>query len=60
MDDRPGHDFRYSLNIDKIKAKLNWLPKKDIRDGLKDTVKWYIENKEWWNKLLKVDRGGDK
>ena len=54
VDDRPGHDFRYSLNIDKINNDFNWFPSKDIHEGLEDTVKWYIDNKEWWSKLLKT------
>ena len=54
VDDRPGHDFRYSLNIDKINNDLNWSPSKDIYEGLEYTVKWYINNKEWWVKLLKT------
>ena len=54
VDDRLGHDFRYSLNIEKIKTDLNWSPKKNINDGLSNTVKWYIDNKEWWSNLLKI------
>jgi len=57
--DRPGHDFRYSLNIKKIRKDLGWKPKKDIHNGLRETVKWYIENEEWWSKLLKV-KGNSK
>ncbi len=53
VDDRPGHDFRYSLNIEKIKNTLNWLPKKNIHDGLDSTVKWYVDNKKWWMNLIK-------
>jgi len=57
VDDRLGHDFRYSLNIEKIKNTLNWLPKKNIHDGLEYTVKWYIDNKEWWMDLIKSKEG---
>lgn len=49
--DRPGHDFRYSLNSSKIRKELNWLPKTKFHEGLKNTVNWYLENKEWWAKI---------
>ena len=45
--DRPGHDFRYAINIDKLLG-LGWKPKKDINNELEATVKWYVDNKEWW------------
>ena len=51
IEDRPGHDFRYSLDSSKIRKELNWLPKTEFHDGLKKTVKWYLENKEWWSKI---------
>ena len=49
--DRPGHDFRYSLKIDKIKA-LGWKPEINFPDGLKKTVEWYLNNEWWWKKLI--------
>ena len=51
IEDRPGHDFRYSLNSSKIKKELNWNPKTDFHDGLKKTINWYMDNKEWWAKI---------
>ena len=57
VDDRPGHDFRYSLNIEKIKSNLNWSPQKNIKDGLDNTVRWYIDNKNWWLELIKEGEG---
>ena len=56
VEDRPGHDFRYSLNIDKITENLNWKPSKDINEGLEDTVKWYIDNEKWWSEILKLKK----
>ncbi len=50
--DRPGHDFRYAINIQKL-LKLGWKPKKDIKKDLKDTVNWYIDNSEWWSESYK-------
>ena len=48
--DRPGHDFRYSLNCSKIK-KLGWKPKYNLKEGLKKTIHWYQENQSHWRPL---------
>ena len=53
VEDRPGHDFRYSMESTKIKNELGWVQKKKFEDGIKKTVDWYIENKEWWMNLNK-------
>lgn len=45
--DRPGHDYRYAINIAKIKSELNWSPKENFDDGLRKTILWYIENQKW-------------
>ncbi len=45
--DRPGHDLRYAINSQKIKKKLNWKPKENLKSGLEKTIKWYLNNKEW-------------
>lgn len=45
--DRPGHDFRYSVDISKIKKDLKWFPKSNFEEGLKITIKWYLENLKW-------------
>ncbi len=50
VDDRLGHDRRYSIDCSKIK-KLGWEPKRTFEDGLKATVAWYKENEAWWRKL---------
>jgi dTDP-glucose 4,6-dehydratase len=51
VEDRKGHDFRYSMDSSKIR-KLGWEPKVDFRDGLKATVEWY-KNNEWWLKSIR-------
>jgi dTDP-glucose 4,6-dehydratase len=51
VSDRPGHDRRYAMNIDKITAALGWQPKEDLDSGLKKTVKWYLKNTEWIEKI---------
>jgi dTDP-glucose 4,6-dehydratase len=45
--DRPGHDRRYAMNIDKITRELGWKPKFPLREGLLKTVRWYLEHDEW-------------
>lgn len=52
VNDRPGHDFRYSLNTDKIRL-LGWEPQYDITSGLKKTVEWYVDNPQYWKRLRK-------
>ena len=45
--DRPGHDLRYAMNISKAARELNWKPKYEFENGMKETIKWYLENQEW-------------
>lgn len=49
--DRPGHDFRYDMNISKIRRELGWSPSYSLEDGLAFTVKWYLNNQEWIEKV---------
>ena len=49
--DRPGHDHRYAINCDKIERELGWTPAHTIEEGMRDTVKWYLNNREWWEKI---------
>lgn len=53
VDDRLGHDIRYSVDISKISRELGYSPRVNWRDGLEQTVAWYQENEEWWRPLLK-------
>ncbi|HEY3274015.1 MAG TPA: dTDP-glucose 4,6-dehydratase [Methanocella sp.] len=48
--DRPGHDLRYSLDCSKLKA-MGWRPEHNFREALELTVKWYVDNRWWWEKL---------
>ena len=50
--DRPGHDFRYSMDSSKIRKELDWDNKVNFEEGLEKTVKWYISNKEWWKDIV--------
>jgi dTDP-glucose 4,6-dehydratase len=60
--DRPGHDLRYAIDACKIHDELGWQPKEDFASGFRKTVKWYLENKEWTDRILsgdyKLDRLG--
>jgi len=49
--DRPGHDFRYSLDSSKIARKLHWKPSYNFEEGLEYTIKWYLGNKDWWSNI---------
>jgi len=50
--DRPGHDRRYAMNIEKIQRELGWHPKYDFTTGLAQTAQWYLANEAWWRPLL--------
>ncbi len=50
--DRPGHDRRYLLDSSKIRRQLGWEPSISFEQGLEETVKWYVNNREWWEPLL--------
>ncbi|MDG6928024.1 MAG: dTDP-glucose 4,6-dehydratase [Nitrososphaerota archaeon] len=51
VEDRPGHDFRYSTDSSKL-MELGWMPKISFEQGLKTTIEWYMNNREWWEKVV--------
>ena len=51
VSDRPGHDRRYAIDATKIKRELGWQPNHSFRSGLRATVKWYLENQDWWERI---------
>lgn len=53
VNDRPGHDRRYGINATKIKTELGWTPSVTVEEGLKQTVKWYLSHRQWWEDKLK-------
>ena len=52
VEDRPGHDLRYSLDSTKIRSELGWRPKFNFDEALKFTVEWYLKNEWWWKPLV--------
>jgi dTDP-glucose 4,6-dehydratase len=50
--DRPGHDYRYAIDASKIKNELGWIPDETFDSGLRKTIIWYLDNREWWHKIL--------
>lgn len=50
--DRPGHDLRYAIDARKIETELGWVPTQDAISGFEKTVKWYLENRTWWEPIL--------
>ena len=52
VEDRPGHDVRYSLDASHLKAELGWRPRHDFAGGLEETVEWYLKSEPWWRPLV--------
>ncbi len=50
--DRKGHDLRYAIDPTKIHEELGWLPETKFQDGIKKTIKWYLENRQWWEEII--------
>ena len=52
VEDRKGHDLRYAIDPSKIHGELGWLPETKFGDGLDRTIKWYLENRSWWEDII--------
>ena len=50
--DRKGHDLRYAIDPTKISNELGWLPETKFADGIKKTIKWYLQNSQWWEEII--------
>ena len=53
--DRKGHDRRYAIDPTKIHNELGWLPETKFEDGIKSTVQWYLDNRQWWKNIISGD-----
>ncbi len=58
--DRPGHDRRYAIDASKLEDKLGWKAQENFDSGIKNTVKWYLENKWWWEPIRTAKYAGDR
>lgn len=58
--DRPGHDLRYAIDAGKIGDELGWTPAEDFETGLERTVRWYLDNREWWQRLRQGGYRGER
>jgi dTDP-glucose 4,6-dehydratase len=58
--DRPGHDFRYAIDADKLHQALAWKPQETFESGLTKTVDWFLENRTWWEPLVKERSIGNR
>lgn len=62
--DRPGHDRRYAIDASKIARELGWKPQETFESGIRKTVRWYLDNRQWWERVLdgsyRLARLGDK
>ena len=52
VEDRKGHDRRYAIDAIKIKEKLGWEPDIEFKDGIRNTIQWYLDNKQWWEDIF--------
>ena len=50
--DRKGHDLRYAIDPTKIHNELGWLPETKFEDGIKETIRWYLDNRKWWEMII--------
>jgi dTDP-glucose 4,6-dehydratase len=58
--DRPGHDLRYAIDSSKIQRELGWRPQEQFETGLRKTVKWYLDNREWWEAVRSGSYRGER
>ena len=60
VEDRPGHDRRYALDCGRSRQELGWTPKIALDDGLNRTVRWFLENEDWWQEILDARYDGSR
>ena len=60
VEDRPGHDRRYAIDASKIGRELGWVPQETFESGLEKTVRWYLENRDWSERVLSGAYRGER
>ena len=60
VEDRPGHDRRYAIDPSRIRSELDWAPARTFGEGLRETVRWYLDNEVWWRPLREKRHAGDR
>ena len=58
--DRPGHDARYAIDASKIGTELGWRPRHDFDSGLRETVRWFLDNRPWWERVMSGAYRGER
>jgi dTDP-glucose 4,6-dehydratase len=58
--DRPGHDFRYAIDAGKIRTELGWTPQETFETGIAATVRWYLDNEDWWRAIQDGSYRGER
>jgi dTDP-glucose 4,6-dehydratase len=58
--DRPGHDFRYAIDASKLERDLGWAPQESFESGIDKTIRWYLDNEDWWRPILARTYSGER
>ncbi|MBC2611421.1 dTDP-glucose 4,6-dehydratase [Citrobacter braakii] len=58
--DRPGHDLRYAIDASKIQNDLGWIPQETFESGIRETVHWYLNNRDWWQRIMDGSYTGER
>jgi len=58
--DRPGHDFRYAIDATKLREELGWRPAESFESGLEKSIQWYLDNRDWWQRVHESRYGGQR
>jgi dTDP-glucose 4,6-dehydratase len=60
VSDRPGHDMRYAIDPSKIEREIGWAPQHSFEAGLRHTVRWYLDNRRWWERVMSGEYRGQR